>query len=469
MLWYNKLRFRSKNPAVRRRALQPLTYAPHAKAFNFLAAALKDPDAEVRALAAEALGQLESERKAEPLVTALQDRDPEVLKAALHAMRKITKPSTLNAIEPLLRSTDGGVRAVAAQTLQNNNWKPKDRESEIWLWVAAGQFRRTTVFGVAAIPALEAALSMSNYSTSLGIVDALGGIGGPQAMRPLLAAMRSQDASVCLAAVDAIRRIGDRQAIPQLVGLLRDGYGHIRVAAIEALGEFGAETALDQIRPQLKDSMWDVRRAAAQALGRLKDMTSMPGLINGLKDSDADVREACAMALGRIGSKDAIGPLVLAQKDETSGVRRIAAAALSRIDEDWTSTAEARAAAEQLKLSFGELEPDVRFFVHRLLQGIAPPEKTLVMLEKKSAAPDSEAMAAVNKRRLTVSLFFGLLTDINRDLRQAAAEALGRIGDTRAISSLTRALGDSDGEVRTAAEQSLRALGWQPGAANAAS
>jgi HEAT repeat protein len=60
----------------------------------------------------------------------------------------------------------------------------------------------------------------------------------------------------------------------------------------------------------------------------------------------------------------------VALKDSTSGVRRIAAAALSRIDENWSSTPEARAAAEELKPSLYDKDPDVRRLVGQLLESL---------------------------------------------------------------------------------------------------
>jgi HEAT repeat protein len=57
-----------------------------------------------------------------------------------------------------------------------------------------------------------------------------------------------------------------------------------------------------------------------------------------------------------------------------------------------------------------------------------------------------------------VGLFLALLSDADRDLRQAAANALGQLGDGRAESGLSRALGDDDLDVRSACEHALKAL-----------
>jgi HEAT repeat protein len=63
-----------------------------------------------------------------------------------------------------------------------------------------------------------------------------------------------------------------------------------------------------------------------------------------------------------------------------------------------------------------------------------------------------------------MSLLVAMLCDADRDLRQAAAEALGRLGDRRGESALTYALADPDPWVRHAAGQSLPMLAATPGA-----
>jgi HEAT repeat protein len=55
------------------------------------------------------------------------------------------------------------------------------------------------------------------------------------------------------------------------------------------------------------------------------------------------------------------------------------------------------------------------------------------------------------------------LRDEDHDVRRAAAEALGTIGDPRAVEPLIRALRDENWEVRKAAVEALDKLGWKPG------
>jgi HEAT repeat protein len=249
--------------------------------------------------------------------------------------------------------------------------------------------------------------------------------------------------------------VGGSEVTAPILSMLHHKHGHVRLSAIEALGTLGIASAVEPLRSLLSDPLWDVRRAAAETLGRLKDTRGIEALTRTLSDGDADVREAAAIALGNLGERSAIRPLVLALKDSTSGVRRIAAAALSRIDENWSSSPEARAAAEELKSALYDRDSDVRHFVGQLLVGLGTVEP------EAAPAPGGAQVSAASmekRRNLAVSLFLAILCDADRDLRQAAAESLGRLGERRAEPDLIRAMRDPDPDVRSAAEQALQAV-----------
>ena len=53
------------------------------------------------------------------------------------------------------------------------------------------------------------------------------------------------------------------------------------------------------------------------------------------------------------------------------------------------------------------------------------------------------------------------LNDTSPSVREAAALALGQLGDTRAVEPLIQALKDEDSYVRSAAADALTKLGWQ--------
>jgi HEAT repeat protein len=458
MLWLTQRVLRSKNTAARRKAVEQLCDKPRSGSRRVLQKALSDEDAEVRRLAAQALGKLEDERCIEPLLAALRDRDADVVKAVILALKQTPDERVVSSLTPLLRHGDAGVRGHAAQVLEALAWRPADPEDEIWLEAAKGQFARVAAFGPAAVPVLEFVVEASPYGQCVRAVEALGEIRDQRALRPLLGALKSDDAAVCVAALDALWRLGDPRALEPIVATLRHRNAAVRVAAIETLRRLDAVAAVEPLREMLRDSGWDVRRAAAEALGRLRDPRALTALAEALEDADGDVREASAMALGTLGGREAIGPLVLALKDATSGVRRIAAAALSRIDPNWNVSPEAQTAVEKLKSALEQSDSNVRHFVGQLLVNLGEAEPGLTVPPAQAPEEELTVSSSAKRRKLAVSLFVSLLVDADRDLRQAAAEALGRLGDERAKPRLARAVGDADAGVRDAAEQALRAF-----------
>ena len=455
MLWLTQRRLKSKNTATRRKAAEVLCNAPSPAPAGILREALEDEDAEVRRLAATALGKIEDNSRIEPLLFALHDRDADVQKTAIAGLRKATDERMAPALVPLLRNANAGVRASAAHVLESVGWRPASREDEIWLSVAKGQCSRAASFGMAALVPLETVIHSGPYSLCVSAVRALGEIEDQRVLRPLLKALQSNDASVCVAAINAMAQVGGPEVTEPIIGMLHHKHGQVRLAAVEALGSLGVAKAVESLRELLSDSLWDVRRAAVETLGRLRDARGVEALKRTLADGDADVREAAAMALGHIGERSAIGPLVVALKDGTSGVRRIAAGALSRIDQNWSSSSEAKSAVEELRPALYDHDPEVRHLVNQLLVALGAMEPELT----NAAAPADVSVASSEKRRkLAVSLFLAILCDADRDLRQAAAEALGRLGTRRAEPALLRALQDPDADVRAAAERALQAI-----------
>jgi hypothetical protein len=98
----------------------------------------------------------------------------------------------------------------------------------------------------------------------------------------------------------------------------------------------------------------------------------------------------------------------------------------------------------------------VRFFVAQLLVNLGEmsPEALLGF-----SPEDQLASPAIKRKRMGGNLFIALLEDRDRDIRQAAAEALGHLGGERAKQALIRAAGDPDGDVAAAILMALQAIG----------
>jgi HEAT repeat protein len=67
------------------------------------------------------------------------------------------------------------------------------------------------------------------------------------------------------------------------------------------------------------------------------------------------------------------------------------------------------------------------------------------------------------RREFAITVLSDTLRDIDRDLRQAAAEALSRLGDIAVVGPLVAALDDQDEWVGRAAALALNHLNWKPG------
>ncbi len=434
--------------------MRTLCTSPNPHAIPVLTEALRDKDAEVRCHAVTALGMLDDDARIAPMLSALQDPDPEVQKAAIVGTKKLTGAQSSAALVSILRTGDAAVKAHAARMLQWLGWQPSNREEEIWFWAARGNFTRVADMGPDAINALESILATGSYSVSVGAIRALGAIGDPRACKSLINALGARDTAVAVAAVDALSKIGGAESSRATVKMLKHDSPQVRLVAVEGIWELRAESGIAPLRGLLKDKAWDVRRAAAEVLGKLRDVQSIAQLSVLLGDPDADVRETAATALGRLMDRRAIGPLVMAFKDPASGVRRFAAAALGRIDHDWSTSNEGREALETLKNSLGDSDSDIRQFIGHLLRGAVVAATT----KRKTAAAHDPYETHDRQRKLAISILLNILEDEDRDLRQAAAEALGKIGDQRTETALVRAMSDPDEGVREVVETALRAL-----------
>lgn len=457
MLWLTTHQLKNGSAKARKKAVKELWREPNARAVSVLAsAALNDADVEVRQIAASALGRIQSPDRIEPLLKILLDREPDVVRSALLGLRRVNDERVLDALIPLLKHHDFSVRTSAAQAIDTLRWAPPDREQRIWFCVAKGWFERTAAMGADAVPALQLTIETSPVSSAVRAVEALGTISDPRVLQLLCEAMRSIEPAVCIAATEALGKVGGTEAVQALIPALRNNHTQIRAESARALGILGAVEAAPAICKLLEDKEWEVRREAATALGKLNNPETFEALAKVLDDQDGDVREAAAVALSKTGNRRAVPPLVLALKDESASVRRIAAAGLSRIDPDWVSLPETRSAAEKLKIAIQDAEPAVRFFVAQLLVNLGEmsPEALLGF-----SPEDQLASPAIKRKRMGTNLFIALLEDRDRDIRQAAAQALGYLGGERARQALIRAGNDPDGDVATATQMALQALG----------
>jgi HEAT repeat protein len=281
--------------------------------------------------------------------------------------------------------------------------------------------------GAPAVEPLIAALQDEKDAVRQAAVKVLGEIGDARVVEGLLTRLEDESWIVRGSAAEALGRIGDARAVEGLLTQLEDEDEGVRGSAAEALGRIGDARAIGGLLARLEDKDPSVRWMAAEALGRIGDARAMEPLTAALQDSDGDVRRAATEALVKIGAP-AVGPLTTALKNEKDAVRHAAAEALEQIGwrPDWS---EAGAIYWIMKREWGKCV--------------------------EIGAPAVEPLIAALKNR-------------NKDVRQAATEALGKIGDARAVEPLIAVLThDQREDMRAVVAAALDELNWQPDAAEA--
>lgn len=314
-------------------------------------------------------------------------------------------------------------------------------------------------------------------------------VGGLQAIAPLVRLLDDPAEPVQLEAALALKRLEGRERVDALLTALTHGGASARLHTCRLLAEIGGERAVLPLVSLLRDASAKVRLEAVMALRRLRDVRATRAMVALTTDEDDEVRYVTIYSLGELGARRSEPSLLRAAADPVPRVRQVAIWALGRCrssrarkvimaaaleDEAWNVRAEAvrrlgrlggaGAAKALLEAYAHDRNPRVRLAASFALDRVAPGVVRRLLVA--SLANDNLRLrhAAVVKLGLTAHAGATLhLIDILRDdptplIRAAAAEALGRIGDARAIDSLEAALAHPDAQVVYAATYALATL-----------
>ena len=261
-----------------------------------------------------------------------------------------------------------------------------------------------------------------------------------------------------------------------LAALLESGTPAERRAAARVLGETGAiGQSGELLRVLASDGDSGVRAAAARALGQCGALLAVGDLLLAMDGPDEDVRAGAVAALGQLDPLYLVSNFVLALYDASAGVRLEAARALMP----------SRTPAAVSALSACVADPDERVRVEcaRVLTAIGAVGSVPAILAAEAVPAFHAALQEPNPGELLVMAaeflgnhgarqteidvipaLAGIVRRIDHPARPAAAQALGRLGDLRAVPELTEALRHRIGDdFDAAAIEALGALG-SPGA-----
>lgn len=436
--------------SVRAQAAETAGHVRLASAVPVLLDWLDDPEADIRTTATRALGRIGDERTVPSLVRALGDSNADVRGAAVGALSAIGSPEVVVPLLGRLDDDDATVRGEAAHALGRLG----DPRSVVPL---IGRARddapevREAVFGALgalrdprAVPALVQGLDDGEEGTRLAAIAGLGQLGSTEAVEALQALLSRPDPRLSRAVVSALAAIGGPSATRSLVDSLaqQETREIAALALVEAARRpramdaepgrdpFDARAllteALDGTASHLHaTAIADVLLRLARAGGA--DPSVAPALLRALR-ARRGAPATLMKALAASGSPDALVPLLeYLRSDEAA----MTAAALEALELYFADHPGDGRAADPLLAALGPVAPAQRVRVVRLLGRVRA----------------ARALPALRP----------LLAHDDDDIRLAAVQAIGDIGDPEGAPALLRLLEDPSGRTRFEAARALAA------------
>lgn len=289
-----------------------------------------------------------------------------------------------------------------------------------------------------AIPALLTALRDPDANVQYHAIEALGRLRSREAVESLIAIAETRDFYLAFPALDALAHIGDSSVAGRIVPLLQDPLLH--TAAIDALGVLGDESAIQPLAALLNESALPAL-AVAQALLRLHDQYERAF------SEGALISQLVRQTLNPTGAQKLLAALGNPQCADIQPLVRVLG---------WLSDSNAEYALVRL-LGEPRVQNDI---IEALVRHGNQVSQSLIK-ELTDVDPEVRTAAAVTlgrigDRQAVPALLNLVLTDPTCLL--PAVGALARISDPRALEPLLTVLESPEPAVRQAAIAALDAL-----------
>jgi HEAT repeat protein len=455
MMWLTVSHLKSLSASMRLSAVQKIAATEDSSLGESLIPLLADKDKKVRLAAAEAVGRLRCEAAIPGLEKLIKDPDAEVRLGAIKGLKAMRSPASAAGLVEALYDNLAEVAGHAAVALRAMNWEPTSPKDAAAWRVGLGEFDAAVAYGAEAVEPLVRITKHAPFHLVIRAVEALPRTGDTQVVKPLLDCLKHKDDLVRSASATALGHLADARAVEPLIGMLQDRNQQVALAACGALSKLGDRRAVEPVIALLSSNLADLRTMAVETLGKLGDTQAVEPLVNALKDTARSVREAVVGALGSLADSRAIEALVRALTDSEGVVRQGAMRSLRLIDAYWERS-------EQAMKVVPELQQCLRSRDYWVRQSAAEALAKLGQAQPQSQALATESDASPQKRHVVGEILKQMLSDTDRDFRQAAAEAFGRMNVSEASDSLVARLEDRDRGVQIAAARSLETLRWQP-------
>ena len=426
--------------------------------------ALRDPDSNVCAAAADALGVIGGSGVAEALrgTATREDADCLVRLSALRSLARLEVPVAVSELSGLLE--DAVLRPAAFVLLGYVDCK----ESIAHLLEGIGSGSRSS--REAAMEALLRIYSRLEGDAAKELSRRLREIaeGSDQLIASIVERIPDADLSSRLILIQFLGLVGTRECVMPILKAGRDeAMAEVAQATLESLGAI-AEVAIDE---HWSEFDVELQRDACEVLGRAGGARGNARLFAALDASDVELRSAATRALGRRRCEDALPALVrrlevAALDDEFEGEEEIetlvdALVALARPAGGKSDGEQAAEAISLLEVRLDGAIEGVRLVIARVLGRIGRREdaELVVRLLKDPSAQVRraavEALSRLEPGAASEPLRLALADEASL-VRMAAAVALGQSDDPKVLDDLQRLILDEDVQVAAAA---VRAIG----------
>jgi len=305
---------------------------------------LTDPDPDVRADAADALGRFAVFQAIEPL-TALLTGDPEG-EVRIQAAIALSRIGTEDTVDQLI------------DCVRRDGYPELDLMTDDAAFGACWEVQSQALEGLgrigdqrAAAPIIELLRDDDHEALQQGGYRILAGLDAPRAKDFLLDRLVSASAITRRRAARALGEFIESEVgaggqpedvLDGLLVTLADAEAEVRAAAVAALGRVCAPRALGPLAELLRDPDPEVRSEAAAVLGRMQGVEVVERLHETLDDPDIGTRRRVVRVLGEIADTASFEPLVAMIDTSDEGLRADLIEAIARIGQ---SGAEDRIAA----------------------------------------------------------------------------------------------------------------------------
>ncbi len=459
-----------KDRRVRAAAIEALGIMEDGRACPVLIGILGGPDEGLAEMAGESLVHIGSSA-VRPLIASQgvpgslnKDRVADILSQIgepaigplTEAWRSGKGPGRLVAVGALGRIGTEDSRPILEEALMSTGNPPLRAEAARWL---GG-------IGEGAIPALIKALGDADAQVRATAAGSLGAIGDRRAVEPLAAASLRESGETRLSFMEALAKLGGEPAVDSLIAALGASEPSVRSQAASWLGRMDDKKATHPLIGLLRDPEPDVRRSAIEALANLGDEAASGPMLELVATGDPASRRAALEALEHVGNLQAVGPLVKLLADPNLPLRRQALSSLAVIIQEHKGK-EAPLSEDEIGILIKFLDsPDGQVVIRAsdTLRAAGKKAVPLLLDAARTGSPQMRTEATsilglIGDKRAVPLLLSHLQAGPNPARQVIIIRALGKIGDTRSVSTLVRLLRSKDSSLRASAAEALGLIG----------